>query len=418
MHEKIITVPAITVYNTLMSLILSPNKKPLRLQLQRDLVRAVKRGHAWVYADALRILPEAPPGMRAVLLDNRGGREIGRGFYDPNGPIALRICTTQREEALTEAWAESRMRRALELRQPLFDETTTGYRLFNGEGDGLPGLVCDRYGDHAVLSLDGEAASAFWDADGIAAWLAETLELKCVYQRPRRREDSPGTALFGGMPTKPVPFLENGVRFTADLLHGQKTGFYLDQRQNRARVGALADGRRVLNVFGYTGGFSVYAGLGGAIHVTTVDTAKPALEVAVQHWTLNDLPKNQHETIPADAFDYLASAVRKGQSWDMVILDPPSFAPSKDAVPKALSAYRKLIADGAAVTAPGGILAAGSCSSHVSMPDFLQACEEGISQARRKAATLGIHTQPPDHPAPLAMPEYRYLKFVIMRVEK
>lgn len=393
------------------------NKEAMvKLQLRRDLVREVKRGHAWVYPEALRELPKAKPGTPAVLLDNRGGREIARGYYDPQGAIALRVCTTQHGEKLSEAWAARQLQVALDLRRRLFDGQTTGYRLFNGEGDGLPGVVCDVYGESAVLKLDGPAAVGFWDSAGLAAWLAENLALNLVYERMRQR-GAEGIARVGAAPGGPVRFLEHGMQLTADVARGQKTGFFLDQRENRKLVRQLAAGKRVLNVFGYTGGFSVAAGLGGAAEVITVDTAKAALAAADEHWALNGLPEAKHTSTAADAFEYLERAAQGGESWDLVILDPPSFAPSQQAVPQALAAYEKLIGAGARVTTPGGMLLAGSCSSHVDQQAFLQACAQGISLARRKATTLGIYGQPADHPAPLAMPELRYLKMVLLRVD-
>jgi 23S rRNA (cytosine1962-C5)-methyltransferase len=353
----------------------------------------------------------------AILLDNRGGREIGRGFYDPDGSIALRVCSTQRGEQLNDVWAADRMQRAIALREALFSEDTNAYRLFNGEGDGLPGLVCDRYADAAVLQLDGEAARRFWHAPGIAEWLAEKLALNLVVERLPGQQPAKGHLLYGSEPQVPVQFKEHGVRFSADLLHGQKTGFYLDQRENRLRMAAYAPGKAVLNVFGYTGGFSVYAGLAGAAHTTSVDSAQPALEAAQVHWNMNSLPDERHSTVCADAFEFMKSASEAAKTWQVVILDPPSFAPNQAAVPKALNAYQRLIGLGASVTAPNGVLAAGSCSSHVSLDEFTRACQEGISISRRQATTLGIYTQPPDHPVPLAMPEFRYLKFIIMRLD-
>jgi 23S rRNA (cytosine1962-C5)-methyltransferase len=399
-----------------MSLLRVSKQTPIQLQLRRDLVRSVKRGHSWIYADALRSLPQMQRGASAILLDNRGGREIGRGYYDPQGRIAFRVCTTQRGETLTDFWAAKRMHLALSLRRKLFDSSTTAYRLFNGEGDGLPGLVCDRYADTAVISLDEEAARNFWDAPGIARWLVDTLGLRMVYERLRGHHTSRGRALIGPEPDIPVHFLEHGIRFTADLVRGQKTGFFLDQRENRLRIQKYISEKQVLNVFGYTGGFSVYAGIGGAAHVTTVDTAQPALDTAAIHWTVNDLPSERHTVVCADAFDFLSTAKREKFFWDVVILDPPSFAPSKEAQPKALNAYKNLIAAGASVTSSEGILAVGSCSSHVNLEDFMGACEGGISKARKQATILGIYSQPADHPVPLAMPEFRYLKFIIMRV--
>lgn len=403
-----------------MNLIQQKEKKPLKLQLRRDLVRTIKRGHAWVYAEALREMPKAQPGRHAILFDNRGGREIARGFYDPDGAIALRVCTTRRGESLTSSWAHERMRAALTLRQKLFAgraANTTGYRLFNGEGDGLPGLVCDVYGRGAVLVLDGEAAGNFWDAESIATWVASNLDLSYVYRRVRTRSGPKGHALFGTVPERPWDFRENDMCFVADPVNGQKTGFFLDQRENRTNIRQLSSGANVLDVFGYTGGFSVAAGLGGATSVTTVDRAAPALRAAEEHWRMNNLSSGAHTLVEAGAFEFLNQAIADGQVWDLVVLDPPSFAPSKEALPKALAAYQKLIADGTVVTAPEGILAAASCSSHVNLSMFMDACEKGVSQARRRATVLGVYGQPGDHPAPLAMPELRYLKFVCLRID-
>jgi 23S rRNA (cytosine1962-C5)-methyltransferase len=202
-----------------------------------------------------------------------------------------------------------------------------------------------------------------------------------------------------------------------DIIQGQKTGFFLDQRENRQLIRQVAAGRQTLNLFGYTGGFSVYAGLGGATHVTTVDLAGPALEAAQQNWQLNQLSPAAHETVKADGFEFLAQAAQQKRRWDLVIVDPPSFAHSRGDVEKAVGAYQSLIGAAAAITRPEGLLAAASCSSHIDLARFLAACEEGISQTRRRATILSITGQPADHPTPLPLPEFRYLKFVLMRVE-
>ncbi|RMF05915.1 MAG: class I SAM-dependent rRNA methyltransferase, partial [Chloroflexi bacterium] len=284
-----------------MSLLKLPQNKPITLRLARNLTRNIKRGHPWVFADALRDCPPAPPGTHAILLDNKKGAPIARGFYSGTGPLAFRVCTTQPDQPLSNEWAERRMTRALGLRQMLFGSETTGYRLFNGEGDGLPGLVCDVYGDSAVIQLDGTAPTAFWNATAIGRWVAHQLNLRRVYQKAQSRKVGGSRALVGSVPAAPVPFLENGVHFTVDLVHGQKTGFFLDQRDNRQQIGRIAAGLDTLNVFGYTGGFSVMAGLGGAPHVTTVDLAGPALRAADHHWQLNHLPAERHQSIKADA---------------------------------------------------------------------------------------------------------------------
>ena len=399
-----------------MSLIESASS-PVVLRLNRDLVRMIKRGHPWVYGDALRELPPAPAGSPAVLLDNRKGQPVAQGFYDCRCPVALRICETDPEVRLDDRWAEKRLRTAIDVRRLFLNsEQTTGFRLCNGEGDGLPGLVVDCYHDAAVLKLDGDGPNGFWNSAEIGNWLARERKLQCVYERPKER-GAAGQVLWGTVPSDPIPFLEHGLRFTADLIRGQKTGFFLDQRDNRQLVRGWSQQLRVLNVFSYTGGFSVAAGIGKAAHVTSVDIAPAAIEVANHHWQMNGLADSSHTGIVADAFEYLAQAAAERQRWDLVILDPPSFAPNRESVPRAQMAYEQVIESGARVTATRGFLAVASCSSHIDLPMFLECCEEGISRARRRGTVLTIGGQPSDHPSPLALPEFRYLKFVLLRID-
>jgi len=389
---------------------------PVVLRLNRDLARTVKRGHPWIFADSLRDLPQSKSGSPAVLLDNRKGQPLAVGFYDPASPLAFRVCDSNGTATLDDRWAEKRLRAAFALRETLFDRTTTGYRMLNGEGDRTPGLVVDVYDSSAVIKLDGAGPRGFWNTAGIAAWLADARGLQQVYERVKERSGG-GRILHGPEPTEPVRFLEHGLQFTADIVKGQKTGFFLDQRENRQAIRRLAKNRTVLNLFGYTGGFSIAAGRGFAKHVTTVDLAKPAIETSIEHWRLNELPSLAHEAIASDAFEFLDDATQNGRRWDMVVMDPPSFAPNQESIAKAMVAYRKMIRAGAAVTHKGGILAVASCSSHVDLSMFLRVCEEGLSEARCRGTMLGIHDQPADHPTPLVLPEFRYLKFVIMRVE-
>jgi 23S rRNA (cytosine1962-C5)-methyltransferase len=212
-------------------------------------------------------------------------------------------------------------------------------------------------------------------------------------------------------------FVENGNTFHANVISGQKSGFFLDQRDNRRRLGDLCGGKTVLNLFGYTGGFSVYAGKAGASEVATVDIAKPAVEAAEKNWALNGLPQEKHKAIAANVFPYLEEARVRGEKWDVAIVDPPSFAASKSVLDKAVASYTSLIAASVQVIKGNGLLAASSCSSHITPELFLDICEESIAKARRKGVVLGIYGQPEDHPFPLACKELQYLKFVIIRVE-
>lgn len=396
-----------------MPLLQTSPRDPLVLRLSRDLTRSIKRGHPWVYAEALRERPHAPAGSLATLLDHRQGREIAQGFYDPNSPLAFRACSADERPRADEHWADRRLVQAFDLRRRLFDERTTGYRILNGEGDGVPGLVVDRYGSAAVVKFDGPGPAGFWNAEGIADRLASEFQLDLVVERSRNRGEG-GHAVRGTLGDPAVPFLEYGLHFTSDLVQGQKTGFFLDQRDNRQLVERFADGRRVLNLFAYTGGFSIAAGRGGAEHVTSVDLAAPAVRAAERHWTMNGFDENRHAGVTADVFEFLEAAIQRRERWDLVVVDPPSFAPSQESVPRATAAYTRLFALATQATAPQGQIAFASCSSHIAAGAFQEICQEAVSQGRRRGRVLSITGQPADHPSPLALPEFRYLKFVLL----
>jgi 23S rRNA (cytosine1962-C5)-methyltransferase len=310
----------------------------------------------------------------------------------------------------------ARLESAMELRRMLFDERTSGFRLLNGEGDGLPGLTCDLYDKHAVLKLDGDAPAAFWNVDAFADWLQQRLAITNVFLKFRSDAKMRGRSIRGTIPSKPVRFIENGLHFQADLVQGQKTGFFFDQRDNRARIGQLARGRLVLNLFAYTGGFSIYAGSNGATEVTSVDLAKPAMEEAQRNWRLNDLPDARHHTSASDVFAFLEKAKAAKRSWDLIVVDPPSFAPAERHVKAALASYQALFTASLHVLTSGGIVAFSSCSSHISSQMFLELIELATSKARRRATVLGVYGQPADHLFPLVCRELQYLKFLLLQV--
>jgi 23S rRNA (cytosine1962-C5)-methyltransferase len=397
-----------------MSFILADAQRPVKLDLVRDRTRTLKQGYPWIYRDWLKDLPHAPAGSRALVRD-KDGSLLAFGMYDPTGPLAVRVCALERER-VDDALVRSRLESALSLRRALFDEQTNGYRLLNGEGDGLPGLTCDLYDKHAVLKLDGDAPAAFWNVDAIAAWLAERLSIDHVFLKFRSDAKTRGRAVRGAIPVEPVRFLENGLHFQADLVQGQKTGFFFDQRDNRARIGALSGGCSVLNLFAYTGGFSNYAGSGGAAEVTSDDLAKPAMAGAQRHWPLNALPDARHRALASDAFEFLEQAKAAKRTWNLVVVDPPSFAPAERHVKAAMASYQALFTAALHVLAPGGIVAFSSCSSHVSQQMFLEVVELATSKARRRATVLGVYGQPADHPFPLVCRELQYLKFMLLQV--
>ncbi len=386
-------------------------RSPVVLHLRKDLTRDIKRGHVWVYGDAID-RPNAAAGSIAILVDRRGQR-VASGIYDPRHAIPLRICKTQPPWELDCHWFRQRLRQALDLRRRVLSKDTTGYRLVAGEGDGLPGLIVDIYDTTAVIKLDGGAPQAFYDPEQVAEWLTENMDIDVVVQRPRER-GAVAKMIVGQSPEDAVEFLENGIRFRADVLHGQKTGFFLDQRDNRHLIRQLSSGCSVLNLFSFNGGFSVAAGLGGCLHATSVDIAPAAIADAGRSWAQNELDASRHEGVVSDVFEFLESQTQR--VWDIVICDPPSFAPSERARAAALDAYQRLATLSARIVAPGGLLALASCSSHIDAWAFEEVNLAGIGRARRIGTMVANRGLPADHPTPMAMPELRYLKFQLMRL--
>ena len=384
------------------------------VHLRKDLTRDIKRGHVWLFGDAID-RPQAASGSVAMLLDRRG-QKIASGIYDPQHPIPLRICRTQPPWDLDRDWLTKCLVAAQQLRQRAFDSQTTGYRLVNGEGDQLPGLIIDLFDQVAVIKLDGGAPQNFYDVPFIAQWLVQNAACKTVVERPRGR-GTQGHSIVGVAPQQPIAFLENGLKFTADVIRGQKTGFFLDQRDNRSLVRRFARDRSVLNLFSFSGGFSVAAGVGGCRHATSVDVAPAAIEAASGHWSANGMHPSGHHGVVADVFEYLEQIANE-QTWDFVICDPPSFAPSERARGLAEDAYQRLAQLSAKIVAPGGLLALASCSSHITAERFSQLNMAGIGRARRLATLLSSTHLPVDHPVPLAMPELLYLKFQLLQLNR
>ncbi len=368
---------------------------------------------------------------RIVTIVAESGEAIGSGVYDPGSPIALRVWGVGERAHLDASVFAERLRRALAVRKELFaDGQTTAYRILNGEGDRTPGFVIDRYGDVAVIRIDGDAARAvapilLADVDDILREAGITTVLERVAKRTsdreadaHRGETKSVTVRFGTEPTS-VRVSEHGVPFLVDVMRGQKTGAFLDQRENRRRVGELVARRlraglgvRVLNLFSYTGGFSQRAALAGGT-VTSVDVAAKAHGTAQESFKLAGIPLAPHSFVTADAFAWLAEQKKKARAWDVVISDPPSFAPSERAKPNAISAYRALHRACADVLAPGGTFVAASCSSHISAEDFLTTLDD-IALGRSDLRLLELFGPPADHPTLPSFPEGRYLKLAVL----
>jgi len=389
--------------------------KPHIATITAGAASAVLRGHPWIWRDAVTRAAAGAKTGDAVVIHDAAGRAIGQGLWDAASPIAVRVYARSNERLDARSLA-SAVGRAFARRDRWKDDReTTAYRLCHGEGDRIPGVVIDRYADVAVLRLDGDAILVWLSTLVEGVWpLLQGLGVRAFALRSARGEGEERLrTLAGDPPPKTIAVRENGVVMMVDLAHGQKTGAFLDQRDNRRRVRDLARGRRVLNLFSYAGGFSTAAALGGAEHVTSVDLAQAAHATAQLSMRENGIDPAVHAFVTADAFAFLESAHKKGERWDLVVSDPPSFAPNEKSRPRALSAYRRLHGACAAVLAPGGIFCASSCSSHVSIEDFATTLDDG-ALGRTDLALVEMHGTPWDHPTVPGWPEGRYLKFAVL----
>jgi len=380
------------------------------LKLPAFLEARLDAGHPWVYRD------HVPKGFRAgsgSWVRVSTGKFSAYALWDERSPIALRIFS--RRQVPDAAWVRERVKSARELRQLVGSGDTNAYRLLFGEADGLPGVTADVYDRHVALVTYADAL------DALLPWLLEALKeelLPLSIVRRKRRGASAGEerteALHGEVP---APFLvrEQGALLEVDLAHGQKTGLFLDHRDNRRFVREHAADRRVLNLFSYTGAFSVAAALGGARQVISVDIAAPAGAAARRNFALNAIDPALHGFVDEDAFTYLERAAAEGRRFDLVIADPPSFAASREQLKRALRAYTRLHALCLKVTEPGGLYAAASCTAQVSPEAFRETLAHAAVRAAVDLAIVHDAGQAIDHPVRVGHAEGRYLKFMVVR---
>jgi 23S rRNA (cytosine1962-C5)-methyltransferase len=376
------------------------------LTLPEKLEHSLAAGHPWVYRDHVRRTFDADTGTWVRL---RAGRWTGYALWDRNSPIALRVFS---ERGVPDAaWTEECVLRAWRLREPLRIAGVTAYRWLNGEGDGLPGVVVDLYDRFAVLLTYADAV------EPLVEWIAAAVEragnLSGVV---RRRAAGSLETLRGRAPPRDLVVDEYGVSLRVDVEAGQKTGLFLDHRENRRFVRELAPGRSVLNLFSYTGAFSVNAWLGGAQSVTSVDAAAPALDAAGENHRLNGLDPADNELVVGDVFETVERFAAEGRRFDLVIADPPSFARGKDQRAQAERAYVRLHDRALRLVERGGFYAAASCTAQISPDMFRESIAQGAARARCRFQTIHDAGQPLDHPVMAGHTEGRYLKFVVGRV--
>jgi 23S rRNA (cytosine1962-C5)-methyltransferase len=399
------------------------NPPRLRLRVTATAETLLRRGHPWLFADSVREQNrEGNLGELAVIFD-RKDQFLAVGLFDPDSPIRVRILHAGKPQNIGAGWWHTNLKRALQKRAGLFEATTTGYRCINGESDAWPGLILDRYDQTLVLKI----YTAIWFqrlneiVDLIGAELPNermVLRLSRNIQNAAEKQGLADGRILRGTPgSEPVLFSENGLRFEADVLRGQKTGFFLDQRENRKAVETLAAGKKVLNAFSFSGGFSLYAARGGAVSVTDLDISTHALAAARRNLALNAENQNvvrcRHELIQTDVFEWLQQNGER--RFDLVILDPPSLARREVERAEAIRAYEKLVHGGIAHLEPGGILVAASCSAHVSGEEFFNAVRMVAKISGRKFSELRTTGHAPDHPA--TFKEAEYLKCVYLKFE-
>ncbi len=390
-----------------------PSSPLPEITVRPNAAEPLRRGHPWLYREQIVKATGNPVAGAEARVVGPDRTLLGRALVALDEPIAARLFVHD-DRPIDDALFVRRLRAARALRDVLFaDGATTAHRLVHGEGDRFPGFVVDVYGDVAVVRTDGAAAAANVARFAAALRTANDDRFATIAHRVATKGESPRfDVLAGAAPPAEIVVREHGVPFVVDLAKGQKTGAFLDQRENRRRVGAMAKGKRVLNLFSYAGGFSLHAALGGATRVTSVDVAARAHATAQKSFRAAGVDPAGHEFVAADAFAFLESAKKNGRAFDLVVSDPPSFAPNERSRARALAAYRSLHRACAAVLAPGGTFCAASCSSHVAMDDFLATLDD--ESLGLELSVIDAYGPPADHPTLAAWPEGRYLKFVVL----
>lgn len=405
--------------NTLLSQLPKPANKRIALRVNSQAERAVRQGHPWVFDQSITEQSHSgATGDLAVIFDDKR-RFLAIGLYDPTSAIRVRVLQHHQPSTINADWFQEKLNSAAQIRLPLKEQDTNGYRLIHGENDGLPGLIIDRYAETLVLKLY------------TPAWIPHLREFCSALEQVNRHKRlifrlnrsvqkqtkflfglEDGMTLSGPTHDELILFKENGLTFECDPIHGQKTGFFLDQRENRARVEKLSKGKSVLNVFAYTGGFSVYAARGGAKEVVSVDISAPALQAAERNMAHNKyiptVAKALHETIAEDAFEVLENMKSQKRLFDLVIIDPPMFAQNQSQIPAAVSAYKKLTRLGLGVLRSGGPLVQASCSSRVDDETFFNSIHQAGRESNRQLTEIERTGHALDHP--IGFNEGAYLK--------
>jgi 23S rRNA (cytosine1962-C5)-methyltransferase len=395
------------------------NEPVLVLREGRD--KSVRLHHPWIFSSAIQSVAGEPDPGTTVLVRSQSGEDLGKASFSPGSQIRARMWTWNPQEEIDGSFFEKKIRRAFALRESAHvNSKTSAYRLIHGESDGLPGLVVDRYNDTLVVQIT--TAGIETHRQEIVSLLREISGCKTVYER----SDVDVRELEGLLPVKgliageqlqtPIIIEENGLKFEVDLENGQKTGFFIDQRENRELLRNYAHGKSILNCFCYTGAFSVYAFAGGAESVLSMDSSTPALEQVNRNLAMNGFMDNESELMEADVFTALRKFRDSRRSFDLIILDPPKFAPTIAQAERAARGYKDINLLAFKLLNPGGLLFTFSCSGGVSRDLFQKIVTGAAQDAGVDARILAQLSQAPDHPISLNFPEGMYLKGLVCAI--
>lgn len=400
---------------------LKPNYIPKRLavKLNSKGEQFVVQGHPWVFSDNItKINDDAKSGDLTIIFGKNKNRVIGLGFYDANSPIRIKMLHSSTEKAeINASFFQNKIEEAYSKRLDLLKTNTNSYRLLFGENDGFPGLIADVYAHVLVVKIYSEIWLPYLETiipslqqiamvDTVVVRLSRSLEQSKLHQLEN------GDVVYGTLENEVVQFVEHGVNFSANVIKGHKTGYFLDHRGNRKQVGEWSKGKTVLDVFSYAGGFSVHALYNGAKEVTSLDISKQALEIALQNGKLNDY-KGTHKTIAGDAFKELNTLIKNKVTFDVVVIDPPSFAKQASEVELAKKKYAQLAALGEKLTAKNGLLVLASCSSRVVSQSFFDVNGQTLASTNRPYNIVLKTGHDSDHP--IGFPEGAYLKCAYYR---
>ena len=392
-----------------------------RVTLKRGREKALLRRHPWVYSGAVQSVEGEPGPGETVAIQDAQGQFLAWGAYSPASQIRARVWSWDEGEVIDAGFFHQRIDGALAFRRAWIDPlATSAYRVVHAESDGLPGLVVDRYNEALVVQYLSAGVERWRDA--IEAALVASCQPDAIFERSdvavRELEGLPERTglVYGALPEEPLVITEHGLRFAVDVHEGQKTGFYLDQRDNRLLCQALSKGCKVLNGFAFTGGFTVNALAGGAESVLSIDSSEEALEQAKANVQRNGQPADKCAWIVGDMFAELRTLRDRGEQFDLVILDPPKFAPTAAQAQQAARGYKDINLFGFKLLKPGGILMTFSCSGGVDMPLFQKIVADAALDAGMEARLVYRLGQAPDHPTHLAFPEGTYLKGLVCQV--